>query len=310
MKVRLPAAMLGLLAFAPAAYANDPPYPACSPPTPFAWHAGQRVFDTSLYVVRLHGDATEVWSRVGAAGTWKRSPARHDAHGTWTTIRPALGAGALAVGFLSSNAGGACLALEERTFTVKQRFPLDRLRAVVTRRGLRVSGFRPGSGCHSLGGGSFKWRFVVDHKRRFLSLGNGCGPLNGNGRPTRGARVRTKFFTILSGTAARRGAPASDLEVRAAHPRKSGMVRFNLSAISADLPPCAGCHVTHERIVTIGVTVIVHYDPEAHPAWHTTVQFGRKFPRIPSGAGGSGGTGGTGLGGGDGSAGTCSGLDC
>jgi hypothetical protein len=122
--------------------------------------------------------------------------------------------------------------------------------------------------------------------------------------------VRTTFFTILSGTAARRGAPASYLEVRAAHPRKSGTVRFNLSAISADLPTCAGCHVTHQHIVTIGVVVTVHYQPGAHPTWRTAVRFGRPFPRTPVGGGGSDHTG---LGGGNspaGSGGSCSGLDC
>jgi hypothetical protein len=316
MRLRLLAAMLGTLAFAPAAQANDPPYPACSPPAPFTWHAGQRVFATSLYVVRLNTDATEVWTRVGAGGAWRRSPARHDAHGTWTTIRPAMGAGALAVGFRSTNAGAPCLALEERTFTVKQRFPLDRLRAVVAGRGvLRVSGFRSASGCDSLGGGSFKWRFVVDHKRRFLSLGNACGLLNGDGAPTRGARVRTRFFTILSGTAARRRAPASYLVVRAAHPRRSGTVRFNLSAISADLPSCSGCHVAHQHIVTIGVLVIVRFDRGARPAWHTTVQFGRPFPRTPASGGNRHTNGNTGLGGGGsdspaGGSGSCSGIDC
>ena len=38
-----------------------------------------------------------------------------------------------------------------------------------------------------------------------------------------------EFFTVVAGTAARAGAPVSYLEVRAAHPRKSGKVRFNLA---------------------------------------------------------------------------------
>jgi hypothetical protein len=252
------------------------------------------VFDTSLYVVRLHADATEVWSRVGAAGTWKRSPARHDAHGTWTTIRPTLGAGALAVGFRSSNAGGACLALEERTFTVKRHVQLDRVNAVTGHGRLRVSAVRAGRGCHSLGGGAFSWHFRANGKRRAIGLGNACGRLDGNGRPTRGARVKARFFTILVGTAARRGAPASYLEVRAAHPRRSGIVRFNLSAEVTEFDQSGGAGVP------IGVTVIVHYQPGSHPAWRTTVQFGRAFSPTSGHGGSSGSTG----------AGTCSGLDC
>ena len=58
MKLRLLVAAVVLLAAAPAAQANDPPYPACSPAKPFTWHAGSRIFATSAYVVSLNADAT------------------------------------------------------------------------------------------------------------------------------------------------------------------------------------------------------------------------------------------------------------
>src|SRR5262249_4115377 len=110
MKVRLLLAAVVVLAFAPAAQAHDPPFPACSPATPFTWHAGARVFATSAYVVSLNTDAQEVWTRVGAAGTWKRAPVRHDLYGAWTTIRPELGQSDLAVGYRTVQSGGPCLA--------------------------------------------------------------------------------------------------------------------------------------------------------------------------------------------------------
>ena len=47
MKLRLLVAAVVVLAAAPAAQANDPPYPACSPAKPFTWHAGSRIFATS-----------------------------------------------------------------------------------------------------------------------------------------------------------------------------------------------------------------------------------------------------------------------
>ena len=74
-------------------------------------------------------------------------------------------------------------------------------------------------------------------------------------------------------------------------------MRFNLSAEVTEFDQSGGAGVV------IGVTVIVHYQPGAHPAWRTTVQFGRAFSPT-TGHGSSGGTGtGTGTG-------TCSGLDC
>ena len=171
-----------------------------------------------------------MWARVGAAGTWQRAAVRHDRHGTSTRVRPGVGANALAVGFRSVHAGSPCLALEQRHFTVKQPVRLGRLRAVAHGGVLRVFGFRAGRGCHSLGGGAFHWHFEAGGKNRTIGPADACGPLDGAGVPIRGARVRTTFFTVVAGTAARRDAPVSYLEVRAAHPRRSGKVRFNLNA--------------------------------------------------------------------------------
>jgi hypothetical protein len=125
--------------------------------------------------------------------------------------------------------------------------------------------------------------------------------------PTDGRRIRSTFYTVLVGTAAKPGAPAGLLLVRAAHPRRSGTARFNLSGISADLPACRGCHVTHEQIAVIGVTVKVVYRPGLHPSWTTSVRFGRKFGGSHADTSG----GGTTLGGGSGSGGddpSCSGT--
>jgi hypothetical protein len=306
MKLRLLLAAVVVLAVAPAAQANDPPYPACSPATPFTWHAGARVFATSSYVVSLNVPATEIWARVGATGTWQRAPVRQDLYGAWTTIVPVLGQGDLAVGFRSGQAGSPCLALEERHVLVKHRVQLDRLRAVPRGGVLRVSAFRAGRGCHSLGDGPFRWRFRAGGKARSVMLGNACGPLDGSGVPTAGAVVRTSFFSVRVGTAARPGAPAGYLEVRAAHPRRSGKVRFNLVADWTNPEDTRG------EGVVIGVTVTVHYQPGSHPRWRTAVRFGRFFPPAGGQGGGKGG-GGVVLGPGSGSGGdgpVCNGLDC
>jgi hypothetical protein len=82
-------------------------------------------------------------------------------------------------------------------------------------------------------------------------------------------------------------------------------VRFNLWGISADLPACRGCHVTHEQLAVIGVTVKVEYLPGRHPSWKTSVRFGRKFVKHHAGTSGGGTTfGGSGTTSGDNS---CSG---
>jgi hypothetical protein len=303
MKLRLLLAAVVVLAVAPTARANDPPYPACSPATPFTWHAGARVFATSSYVVSLNVPATEIWARVGATGTWQRAPVRQDLYGAWTTIVPVLGQGDLAVGFKSGQAGSPCLALEERHVLVKQRMRLGSLRAVARAGRLQVFGYRAGRGCHSLGGGSFTWRFRAGAKGA-VRLGDACGPLDGSGVPTRGKVVRTTFFSVRVGTAAREGAPASYLEVRAAHPRRSGRAHFNLQATSLDVDG------HHGQAVAIGVTVLVHYQPGSHPRWLTVVAFGRAFT---DGGGSGGGGGGVVLGPGSGSGGdgpVCNGLDC
>ncbi len=315
MRLRLLVAPFLVVAFAPPAFANDPPYPVCAPPAAFTWHVGTVAYATSAYTVQLHADATEAWARVGAAGPWIRTKVRRDAGGAYTTIRPQLGRGALAVGFRSSNAGGTCLALEQRTVTVRRRVPVAGLHAVIRRRALQASGFPKDHGCHSLGGGSFTWRLDTIHgkKARYIRLGTGCGPVGGAGVPTRGARVRSTFYTVLVGTAAKAGAPAAFLVVRAAHPRRSGTVRFNLTGISADLPDCRGCDVMHEQSAVIGVTVKVAYRRGLHPSWKTSVRFGRWFHSSHAGTSGgtsSGGGGGVILGGGDGNGagdGSCSG---
>ena len=59
------------------------------------------------------------------------------------------------------------------------------------------------------------------------------------------------------------------------------------AGISADLPACRGCHVTHEQIAVIGVTVKVVYRPGLHPSWKTSVRFDRKFVKHHAGASGS-----------------------
>jgi len=312
MKLRLLAAAVVVLAFAPAAQANDPPYPACTPATPFTWHAGARVFATSSYVVSLNAPAEEIWTRVGATGTWQRAPVRQDLYGAWTTIRPELGQGDLAVGFRSVQAGTTCLALEERRLVVRQRVHFDRLRVVARGGKLQVFGYRAGRGCHS--GGAFLWHFRAGGKGYDVHLGDACGPLDGTGVPTRGRVVRTTFFSVRIGTAARAGAAASYLEVRAAHPRKSGRAQFNLRATSAKV----GGHASEG--VVMGVTVLVHYQPGSHPRWLTVVSFGRAFPHGGGGGGrGGGGGGSTGSGGvvlgpggdtGGADAPVCNGLGC
>jgi hypothetical protein len=305
MKLRLLLAAVVVLASVPAAQADDPPYPACAPATPFTWHAGARVFATSSYVVSLNAPAREIWVRVGATGTWKRAPVRHDLYGAWTRIVPELGKGDLAFGFRTTQGGSSCLALEERLLLVKRRVQLDRLRAIPRGGLLRVSAFRPGRGCHSLGNGAFRWSFRAGGKLRSVLLGNACGPLDGSGVPTAGALVRSTFFSVRVGTAARPGAPAGYLEVRAAHPRKSGKVRFNLNADWTNPSDTRG------EGVVIGVTVTVHYQPGAHPRWRTAVRFGRFIPPGGgnTGVGGNGG-GGVVLGPGGGGGAVCSGPGC
>ena len=158
-----------------------------------------------------------------------------------------------------------------------------------------------------MGGGAFHWHFEAGGKNRTIGSADACGPLDGAGVPIRGARVRTTFFTVVAGTAARRDAPVSYLEVRAAHPRRSGKVRFNLNATSWDLAQ------THGIRVVIGVTVTVDYRPGARPQWRTAVPFGRAFG-LGSGGGSGGSGGGVSLpGGGSGDSPgdpACSGLSC
>ena len=308
MKLRLLVAAVVLLAAAPAAQANDPPYPACSPAKPFTWHAGSRIFATSAYVVLLNADAREVWG----AGRRRRDVAARPGPARPTryvdAVPPGRGRERLAVGFRSVHAGSPCLALEQRHFTVKQPVRLGRLRAVAHGGVLRVFGFRAGRGCHSLGGGAFHWHFEAGGKNRTIGSADACGPLDGAGVPTAGRGCGRR--SSPSSPARRRAGMrrSSYLEVRAAHPRRSGKVRFNLDADLA--------RTWRRRTgsgVVIGVTVTVDYRPGARPQWRTVVRVRTGVrSRIGGGSGGSGGGvslpgGGSGDSPGDPA---CSGLSC
>ena len=209
----------------------------------------------------------EVWARVGAAGTWQRAAVRHDRHGTWTRIRPISARGprgrvqdACTPAALPGARGAALHREAPRAARPPPGGRARRLPAGVRlprRPGLPLAGRRrlplalPG-----------RRKDRDDRLRRRLRAARRRRV------PIRGARVRTTFFTVVAGTAARTGAPASYLEVRAAHPRRSGKCGSTSTASSLRGTPGFG--------VVIGVTVTVHYQPGAHPQWRTAVRFGAR----------------------------------
>jgi uncharacterized membrane protein YgcG len=88
---------------------------------------------------------------------------------------------------------------------------------------------------------------------------------------------------------------ASYLELRAAHPRKSGRV---LVKLWAERIGHATPGTTHAQLVPLKVTVTVRYTPGATPAWKTSVRLG--WPKVKS-TGATGGNVGFGGSSGDGS---------
>jgi hypothetical protein len=316
MKLRLCLVLLALLVVAPAARADQPPYPVCAPVYAFDWHLGTTVYGTSPYVVALNApDASEVWTKTTSDGrpdgTWVRRPlSKRERLGGYLTITPVLGPQTISVGFRvpGTTPVSDCLATESRHVDGRFRLHLDRVRASVKAGTLRVWGYRAGRDCHSLGGGAYVWKIPVNGKTRRVSSVNACGPLDGAGTPTARTMVRSRFYTVRIGTASSRGsAPASYLELTAAHPRKSGRVLVRLWAERIEHPTPGA---THAQLVPLKVTVTVRYTPGAHPTWTTSVKLG--WPKVknsgaPAGSGdnfGSGGDGG-GLAGDDG---TCVGC--
>ena len=268
------------MAVVPVAKADQPPYPVCTPPYAFSWHLGTTTYGSSRYVVALNnGQTGEVWAKTTSDGRpdglWvRRLLSQREKLGGYLTVTPVLGPQTISVGFRVPGATPAadCLATESRHVDGRFRLHLDRVRASVRNGTLRVWGYRAGRDCHSLGGGAYVWKFPVNGTNRRFRYDNACGALDGSATPTARTLVRSRLYTVRIGAATgRSGAAASYLELRAAHPRKSGRVLLKLWAERIE-------HLSsgeiHAQLVPLKVTVSVRYTAGASPAWKTSVVLG------------------------------------
>ena len=317
LKVRLGLVLLALLVVVPAARADQPPYPVCAPAYAFSWHFGTTVYGSSPYVVALNNGAVgEVWTKTTVDGrpdgTWVRRPqSGRERTGGFVTVTPVLGPQTISVGFRVPGATALddCLATESRHVDGRLRLHLDRVRAILRAGTLRVWGYRAGRDCHSVGGGSFVWKVPVNGKSRRFGYVNACGVLDGSAKPTARTVVRSRFYTVRIGTASsNHSAAASYLELRAAHPRKSGRVLVKLWAERIEH---ATPGTTHAQLVPLKVTVTVRYTPGATPAWKTSVRLGWPTVKKTGATGGNlgfGGSSGDGAGSNAGGSGACVGC--
>ncbi len=210
-------ALLGALVFAPAAQANEPPYPPCdSRFVSIRWVLGSwltepangGVFAGRTYVVSHSSidDASQAWKK-DATGTWVQTPLyfrdvpEEGVTKTFASFKPVLGSQTITMGF-SFDSG--CMATD--SIQVDGRVPFATFRAEFTDPygfgpRLKIWGYPRGYDCHALPPGQFAWKIYVSGKlSKVLRYIDACGALSESGWPLNGNRWRGKYINAYTGT--------------------------------------------------------------------------------------------------------------